>query len=50
MAFRWLWCFVDVGGGGVGHVCELADQAHATLWLPAGACIHGWGGLGWVMY
>ena len=23
--------------------CELAHEVDATLWLPIGACIHGWG-------
>ena len=54
-----------VGWGGMGwgiyeRSCELADEVHAMLWLPAGACIHwwadgvgcrqvGWGGVGHVL-
>ena len=43
---------VFIGGVGWGmywRSCELADEGHATLWLPAGACIHGWGGVGHVL-
>ena len=36
-----------VGWGMYWRSCELADEVYATLWLPAGAGIHGWGGVGW---
>ena len=38
-----------VGWGMYWRSCELADEPHATLWLTAGACIHGWGGVGHVL-
>ena len=44
--------YARVGWGGLGHVkrsCELAEEGHACLWLPVGACMHGWGGVGWDM-
>ena len=48
MAFRRLRCFVDIGGWvGAGHVLTFMWTCwwrHATLWLPAGACIHSWVG------
>ena len=54
-AFRRPWCFVHIGGvgwGGVGHVITFmwtSEEGHACLWLPVGACMHGWGGVGWGM-
>ena len=38
-----LWTLGGCGGVGCGmyeRSCELADEGHATLWLPAGACIN----------
>ena len=53
-AFRRPWCFVHIGGVGWGGACnnvqcELAEEGHACLWPPVGACMHGWGGVGWGM-
>ena len=47
---------LDGGGvlltlGGLGGACINVhvnlQMKYTTLWLPAGACIHGWGGVGW---
>ena len=43
-----MYSWVGWGGAGRGmykRSCELAG--HAMLWLPAGACIHGLGGVAW---
>ena len=56
LQMKYMLCFgcrqVHVFMGGLGRgifkrSCELADEGHAMLWLPAGACIHGWAGVGW---
>ena len=42
------WGGVGGWGGACNNVqCELAEEGHACLWLPVGACMHGWSGVGW---